>query len=68
MAKKVLTQIKLQAVGGAASPAPPVACSLIWVRTFLAMWVQFLGWWREARSDLLDLVEADLDGRLASED
>ena len=25
MAKKVLTQIKFQAVGGQASPAPPVA-------------------------------------------
>jgi large subunit ribosomal protein L11 len=28
MAKKVLTQIKLQAVGGAASPAPPVGPAL----------------------------------------
>ena len=28
MAKKVLTQIKLQAIGGAASPAPPVGPAL----------------------------------------
>jgi large subunit ribosomal protein L11 len=28
MAKKVLTQIKLQAVGGQASPAPPVGPAL----------------------------------------
>jgi len=29
MAKKVLTKIKLQAVGGAASPAPPVGPALV---------------------------------------
>src|SRR4051812_10940765 len=42
--------------GGAGEAWPPGACSLIVVRTFLAM------------SDLLHLVVADLDGGLAAED
>src|SRR4051794_9046386 len=42
--------------GGAGEAWPPGACSLIVVRTFLAM------------SDLLYLVVPDLDGRLAPED
>src|SRR3954465_9859610 len=42
--------------GGAGEAWPPGACSLIVVRTFLAM------------SDLLHLVVPDLDGRLAPED
>src|SRR3954453_8720983 len=42
--------------GGAGEAWPPGACSLIVVRTFLAM------------SDLLHLVVPDLDGSLAAED
>src|SRR3954468_24936406 len=61
--------------GGAGDAWPPVACSLIWVRTFFAM--SSFGWyglrWGSGgggrfRSDLLDLIEADLDRRLATED
>src|SRR4051794_15259682 len=47
--------------GGAGLAWPPTACSLILVRAFLAMV-------RDALLDLLDLVESDLDRRLASED
>src|SRR5919198_8147 len=43
--------------GGAGFACPPGICSLISVRTFLAMSVQ-----------LLDLVEGELDGNLALED
>src|SRR3954447_23405988 len=43
--------------GGAGEAWPPGACNLIWVRTFLAMWL-----------DLLDLVVADFDRGLAPED
>src|SRR5204863_2837901 len=46
--------------GGAGLACPPTVWSLIWVRTFFAMLCAFL--------DLLDLVESDLDRRLASED
>src|SRR5579862_8870034 len=45
--------------GGAGLAWPPTAWSLIWVRTFLAI---------AGLLDLLHLVEADLDGRLAPED
>src|SRR3954453_18304887 len=45
--------------GGAGDAAPPTACSLIVVRTFFA-----IAW----TLDLLDLVEPDLDRRLAAED
>src|SRR3954449_12844005 len=55
--------------GGAGDTCPATAWSLIWVRTFLAM-VAFdgTGWDRERSLDLLDLVEPDLDRRLAAED
>src|SRR5690242_10960916 len=46
--------------GGAGEAWPPGACSLISVRTFLAIKFSFL--------DLLDLVVAHLDRRLATED
>src|SRR3954471_20373622 len=52
--------------GGAGDACPPTACSLISVRTFLAMLLPMVR--RYARLDLLDLVEADLDRRLAAED
>src|SRR3954464_1704741 len=45
--------------GGAGDAAPPTACSLIVVRPFFA-----IAW----ALDLLDLVEPDLDRRLAAED
>ncbi len=45
--------------GGAGVAWPPAACSLMVVRTFLAM---------TSGLDLLDLVEADLDRGLATED
>src|SRR4029077_5444594 len=45
--------------GGAGFAAPAGICSLICVRTFLAM---------TGKLDLLDLVVVDLDGRLAPED
>src|SRR4051812_14951669 len=61
--------------GGAGDAWPPVACSLIWVRTFFAMssfgWYGLGRWWGRgagSESDLLDLVEADLDRGLAAED
>src|SRR5437763_11609260 len=44
--------------GGAGLACPPTAWSLIWVRTFFAI----------SPLDLLDLIEADLDRRLAAED
>src|SRR3954447_8711660 len=52
--------------GGAGDACPPTACSLISVRTFLAMLLPMVRAY--ARLDLLDLVEADLDRRLAAED
>src|SRR5690349_10120305 len=52
--------------GGAGDACPPTACSLISVRTFLAMLLPMVR--AGARLDLLDLVEPDLDRRLAAED
>src|SRR5436309_9390479 len=61
--------------GGAGLACPAFACSLIVVRTFFAMSGLSLSGScagglraRGGRSELLDLVEADLDGRLAAED
>src|SRR5215211_7262326 len=52
--------------GGAGDAWPPAAWSLMVVRTFFAM--ASLDGTRGWSSDLLDLVEADLDRRLAAED
>src|SRR3954453_6643766 len=52
--------------GGAGDAWPPAAWSLIVVRTFFAMaLLDGTRWWG---LDLLDLVETDLDRRLAAED
>src|ERR671911_1982985 len=52
--------------GGAGFAAPAGICSLMSVRTFLAMWVDQVR--REPALDLLHLVVVDLDRCLAAED